>query len=193
MISGVRGEIVSKIPGAVLVDLHGMILKVLTSQTTIGDIGAAGELVELKTHLYVREDQITLFGFASQDELELFELLMTVSGIGPRVALSVLSTARPNEIHHAIETEDVTLLSRVPGIGKKTANRIIFDLRGKLPEREDAVLASISSSDQEALEALQALGYTFAESRTALGDVVRFDGQTVEERVYAALQSLARG
>lgn len=193
MISGVRGEIVSKIPGAVLVDLHGMILKVLTSQTTIGDIGAAGELVELKTHLYVREDQITLFGFASQDELELFELLMTVSGIGPRVALSVLSTARPNEIHHAIETEDVTLLSRVPGIGKKTANRIIFDLRGKLPEREDATLASISSSDQEALEALQALGYTFAESRTALGDVVRFDGQTVEERVYAALQSLARG
>ena len=143
MISGVRGEIVSKLPGAVLVDLHGMILKVLTSQTTIGDIGAAGELVELKTHLYVREDQITLFGFASQDELELFELLMTVSGIGPRVALSVLSTARPNEIHHAIETEDVTVLSRVPGIGKKTANRIIFDLRGKLPEREDAVLASI--------------------------------------------------
>jgi Holliday junction DNA helicase RuvA len=193
MISGVRGEIVSKIPGAVLVDLHGMILKVLTSQTTLGDIGAAGELVELKTHLYVREDQITLFGFAGQDELELFELLMTVSGIGPRVALSVLSTARPNEIHHAIETEDVTLLSRVPGIGKKTANRIIFDLRGKLPEREDAVLSSISSSDQEALEALQALGYTFAESRTALGDVVRFDGQTVEERVYAALQSLARG
>ena len=193
MISGVRGEIVSKISGAVLVDLHGLILKVLTSQTTIGDIGAAGELVELKTHLYVREDQITLFGFASQDELELFELLMTVSGIGPRVALSVLSTARPNEIHHAIETEDVTLLSRVPGIGKKTANRIIFDLRGKLPEREETVLASISSSDQEALEALQALGYTFVEARTALGDVARFEGQTVEERVYSALQSLSRG
>lgn len=192
MISGVRGEIVSKIPGAVLVDLHGLILKVLTSQTTIGDIGAAGELVELKTHLYVREDQITLFGFAGQDELELFELLMTVSGIGPRVALSVLSTARPAEIHRAIETEDVTLLSRVPGIGKKTANRIIFDLRGKLPEREETALTSISSSDQEALEALQALGYTFAEARTALGEITRFDGQTVEERVYAALQSLAR-
>ncbi|HVB64330.1 MAG TPA: Holliday junction branch migration protein RuvA, partial [Nitrolancea sp.] len=126
MINGVRGEIVAKIPGAVLVDLHGLILKVLTSQTTIGDIGGAGELVELKTHLYVREDQITLFGFESQDELDLFELLMTVSGIGPRVALSVLSTARPDEIHGAIESEDVNLLSRVPGIGKKTANRIIF-------------------------------------------------------------------
>ena len=193
MINGVRGEIVAKIPGAVLVDLHGLILKVLTSQTTIGDIGSAGELVELKTHLYVREDQITLFGFESQDELDLFELLMTVSGIGPRVALSVLSTARPDEIHRAIESEDVNLLSRVPGIGKKTANRIIFDLRGKLPERESAGLTSISSHDQEALEALQALGYTFAEARVALAEVSRFEGQTVEERVYAALQSLARG
>jgi len=193
MINGVCGEIVAKIPGAVLVDLHGLILKVLTSQTTIGDIGSAGELVELKTHLYVREDQITLFGFESQDELDLFELLMTVSGIGPRVALSVLSTARPDEIHGAIESEDVNLLSRVPGIGKKTANRIIFDLRGKLPERESAGLTSISSHDQEALEALQALGYTFAESRLALAEVSRFEGQTVEERVYAALQSLARG
>jgi Holliday junction DNA helicase RuvA len=193
MINGVRGEIVAKLPGAVLVDLHGLILKVLTSQTTIGDIGAAGELVELKTHLYVREDQITLFGFASQDELDLFELLMTVSGIGPRVALSVLSTARPDEIHRGIESEDVDLLSRVPGIGKKTANRIIFDLRGKLPEREIAGLTSLSTRDQEALEALQALGYTFVEARTALGEVSRFEGQTVEERVYAALQSLARG
>jgi holliday junction DNA helicase RuvA len=193
MINGVRGEIVAKIPGAILVDLHGLILKVLSSQTTIGDIGSAGELVELKTHLYVREDQITLFGFESQEELDLFELLMTVSGIGPRVALSVLSTARPDEIHGAIESEDVNLLSRVPGIGKKTANRIIFDLRGKLPERESAGLTSISSHDQEALEALQALGYTFAEARTALGEVSRFEGQTVEERVYAALQSLARG
>jgi Holliday junction DNA helicase RuvA len=192
MINGVRGEIVAKIPGAVLVDLHGLILKVLTSQTTIGDIGAAGELVELKTHLYVREDQITLFGFASQDELDLFELLMTVSGIGPRVALSVLSTARPDEIHRGIESEDVDLLSRVPGIGKKTANRIIFDLRGKLPEREITGVTSLSTHDQEALEALQALGYTFVEARSALGEVSRFEGQTVEERVYAALQSLAR-
>lgn len=192
MISGVRGQIVAKIPGAVLVDLHGLILKVLTSQTTIGDIGVPGDPVDLLTHLYVREDQLTLFGFASQEELDLFELLMTVSGIGPRVALSVLSTERPDNIHRAIESEDVALLSRVPGIGKKTANRIIFDLRGKLPQRELAGATPLGQHDQEALDALQALGYTFAEARAALTDVSRFEGQTVEERVYAALQSLSR-
>jgi Holliday junction DNA helicase RuvA len=192
MISGVRGRIVSKVPGAVLVDLHGLILKVLTSQTTIGDVGDPGEQVDLLTHLYVREDQLTLFGFATQDELDLFELLLTVSGVGPRVALSVLSTARPEEIHGAIEAEDVNLLSRVPGIGKKTASRIIFDLRGKLPERGTAGLTPIGAQDQEALDALQSLGYSMAEARAALSGVERFEGQTSEERVYAALQTLAR-
>ncbi len=192
MISGVRGRIASKVPGAVLVDLHGLILKILTSQTTISDVGAPGDEIDLLTHLYVREDQLTLFGFASQEELDLFELLLTVSGVGPRVALSVLSTARPIEIHGAIETEDVNLLSRVPGIGKKTASRIIFDLRGKLPERTGEGVVSIGVQDQEALDALQSLGYSLAEARSALAGVERFEGQTSEERVYAALQTLAR-
>lgn len=192
MISGVRGRIVSKAEGSVQIDLHGLTLRILTSQTTISDVGSPGEQVELLTHLYVREDQITLFGFASKDELDLFELLLTVSGVGPRVALSVLSTARPNEVEQAIETEDVNLLSRVPGIGKKTAGRIIFDLRGKLPEREGKSAAPLVAQDQEALEALQSLGYSTVEARNALSGVDRFEGQTVEERVYAALQTLAR-
>ncbi|MGA7673317.1 MAG: Holliday junction branch migration protein RuvA [Nitrolancea sp.] len=192
MISGVRGQIVSKVPGAVLVDLHGLILKVLTSQTTISDVGDPGDQAEFLTHLYVREDQLTLFGFATQDELDLFELLLTVSGVGPRVALSVLSTARPDEIHAAIESEDVNLLSRVPGIGKKTASRIIFDLRGKLPERVGEGVVPMGAQDQEALDALQSLGYSMAEARSALAGVDRFEGQTSEERVYAALQTLSR-
>ncbi len=192
MISGVHGSIVAKVSGAVLIDLHGLVLKVLTSQTTIGDLGNPGDDAELVTHLYVREDQLTLFGFASQDELDLFELLLTVNGIGPRVALSVLSTARADEIYGAIESEDVDLLSRVPGIGKKTAGRIIFDLRGKLPERAASGLAPLGAHDQEALDALEALGYSMSEARSALSEVARFEGQTVEERVYAALQALAR-
>lgn len=192
MISGVRGRIVSKAEGSVQIDLHGLILRVLTSQTTISDLGSLGEQVELLTHLYVREDQLTLFGFTSKNELDLFELLLTVSGVGPRVALSVLSTARPSEIEQAIESEDVNVLSRVPGIGKKTAGRIIFDLRGKLPEREGKGAAPLVAQDQEALEALQSLGYSAVEARNALAGVERFDGQTVEERVYAALQTLAR-
>lgn len=191
MISGIRGRIAGKQPGAIFVDLHGLTLRVLTSQTTVGDAGENGEPIELVTHLYVREDQLTLFGFSTAEELQLFELLNTVTGIGPRVALSVLSSGRPDEIHRAIANEDVAMLSRVPGIGKKTANRIIFDLRGKLPESV-VVGMQLGSKDREALEALQALGYSLAESHEALSQVGHAEGQTVEERVFAALQSLAR-
>lgn len=194
MISGVRGRIHAKLPGVVLVDLHGLILQVLTSQNTISDIGEPGDEVELVTRLYVREDQMTLFGFSGADELRLFELLLTVSGVGPRVALNILSFARPEEVHRTIAAEDVTALSRVPGIGKKTASRIILELRGKLPEPAGAAEGgqSFVAADAEALEALQALGYTGAEARDALARVARAEGQTVEERVYAALQTLAR-
>jgi Holliday junction DNA helicase RuvA len=192
MISGIRGRIAGKQPGAILVDLHGLTLRVLSSQTTVADVGEIGDPIDLVTHLYVREDQLTLFGFSTAEELQLFELLNTVTGIGPRVALSVLSSGRPEEIHRAIANEDVAMLSRVPGIGKKTANRIIFDLRGKLPEAV-VVGMQIGSKDREALEALQALGYSTAEAHEALSQVGQTEGQTIEERVYAALQSLARG
>lgn len=193
MISGVRGRIAAKLPGIVLVDLHGLILRVLTSQSTVAEIGEPGDEVELVTHLHVREDQITLFGFATAEELQLFEVLISVSGVGPKVALSLLSSAPPLEIHRAIASEDVALLSSVPGIGKKTASRIIFDLRGKLPEPVGGPAGpAFAAGDVEAMEALQALGYTGAEARDALARVERREGQTVEERVYAALQALAR-
>lgn len=194
MISGVRGRIHGKIPGAVLVDLHGLILSVLTSQTTLVEIGSIGEEVELVTRLVVREDQLTLYGFATQDELQLFDLLLTVSGVGPRMALGLLSSAPVDDVRRIIAAEDVAMLSRVPGIGKKTAGRIILELRGKLPEPAGAPLAGVVSTiDAEALEALQALGYSGVEARDALGRVERHEDQTVEERVYAALQALARG
>ena len=192
MISGVRGRLVAKLPGIVLVDLHGLTLRVLTSQTTVGDIGEVGQEVELVTHLRVREDEITLFGFAGPEELQLFEVLLTVTGVGPRVALNILSSGRPEDVHRAIASEDVTVLSRVPGIGKKTASRIILELRGKLPEATGGALPAIASVDAEVLEALQALGYSGAEARDALARVERREGQSAEERIYAALQTLAR-
>ncbi len=192
MISGVRGRIAGKLPGIVLVDLHGLILRVLTSQTTVGNIGDVGDEVELVTRLQVREDQLVLYGFATPDELQLFELLLSVSGVGPKLALSLLSSAPTDDIRAAIAAEDVGLLSRVPGVGKKTASRIILELRGKLPEPVGALNPALASADVEALEALQALSYTAAEARDALSRVERREGQTVEERVFAALQTLAR-
>lgn len=193
MIAGVRGRIAGRFPGTVLVDLHGLILQVLTSATTLGDIGETGSEVELVTHLHVREDQLTLFGFATRDELQLFLLLLGVTGVGPKAALSILSTARPSELARAIEAGDADLLSRAPGIGRKTANRIILDLRGKLPEQAGGPAGPISAADVEALEALESLGYSAAEARTALAQVEPQTGQTVEQRVFAALQQLSRG
>lgn len=192
MISGVRGRLVAKLPGILLVDLHGLTLRVLTSQTTIGDVGGVGQEVELVTHLRVREDEISLFGFAAPEELQLFEVLLTVTGVGPRVALNILSSGRPEDVHRAIAAEDVAALSRVPGIGKKTASRIILELRGKLPEATAGAMPALASADAEVLEALQALGYSGIEARDALARVERREGQTVEDRVYAVLQSLSR-
>jgi Holliday junction DNA helicase RuvA len=195
MISGVRGRIISKLPSIIQVDVGGIFIRVLTSQYSVEQSAETGEEVTLFTHLYVREDQLTLFGFTAQDELQCFELLMGVSGIGPRVALGLLSAARPDDIYAAIASEDTLFLSRMPGIGKKTAGRIIFDLRGKLPEPTGVELATgavaARTEDLEALEALQALGYTAAEARDALSRIESRDTLTVEERVFTALQSLA--
>ena len=193
MIRGLHGRIAGLTASAVLVDLHGLILETMTSRTTLSDLGEVGEMVTLHTYLYVREDQLALYGFSTEEELALFEVLLSVSGIGPRVALAILSSARPEEIRHAIDVEDVALLSRVPGIGKKTASRIIFDLRGKLPEPSGQAPAPVSPADAEVLEALQALGYSAVEARDALRRAEPREGQTVEERVFAALQALAQG
>ncbi len=192
MIRGIRGRLVAKQPGAVLVDLHGLILRVYTSQTTLADLGQPGEEVELVTHLRVREDELALYGFASAAELELFELLIGVSGVGPRAALALLSIARPDELGQMIAAEDVERLSRAPGIGRKTASRIVLELRGKLPALAPVGERAGITPDREVIEALMALGYTAAEAREAAARVNPAEAPTLEERVLAALRLLAR-
>ncbi len=196
MISGVRGNIISKLPGIIQVDVGGIFIRVLTSQHSVDLAGDVGDEVTMVTHLQVREDDLTLFGFVAPEELQCFQLLIGVKGIGPRVALGLLSAGRPDDIYQAIANEDTQFLSRMPGIGKKTANQIIFDLRGKLPEpTDDEVAAGVPvarrSDDVDAIEALQTLGYTASEARDALSQVDTQEGQTVEERVFNALQVLA--
>ncbi|MCM8748244.1 Holliday junction branch migration protein RuvA [Thermomicrobiaceae bacterium CFH 74404] len=192
MIRGVRGRLVAKQPGAVLVDLHGFILRLYTSQTTLADLGQPGEEVELVTHLRVREDELALYGFASAAELELFELLIGVSGVGPRAALALLSIARPDELSQIIAAEDVDRLSRAPGIGRKTASRIVLELRGKLPALAPSGERAEMAPDREVVEALMALGYSATEAREAASRVSPAEAPTLEERVLAALRLLAR-
>jgi Holliday junction DNA helicase RuvA len=190
MISGLIGRLDTKLADAVLIDVGGVIYRVGTSTTTINDIGDAGEIVRLSTHLFVREDQLTLYGFATQDELRLFETLISVTGVGPRMACAILSHFAPDRLHEAIAQENVDLLATVPGVGKKTAARLIVELRGKLPS-----VAGISpltgGIDAEVVEALRALGYTTAEAHSATARTKSTSGATVEERVVAALRDLA--
>ena len=190
MIAGVRGVVARVDETAIVVDLHGFMVRVHSSTHTLASL-EAGQPVELVTHLIVREDALTLYGFATEPELQLFTLLLGVNGVGPRVALSLLSFDEPSALYRAIANEDTTLLSRVPGVGKVTAGRIIFDLKRKLPDEIPGTVSAVDNIDRDALNALESLGYTTAEARSGLAAVEQRSGMTVEERVFAALQRLS--
>jgi holliday junction DNA helicase RuvA len=188
MISGLRGEIVSKSEDAILVDVHGVIYRVGTSTNTLAETGAAGDSIELMTSLIVREDAMLLFGFATAEELRFFEVMIGVSGIGPRLACAILSTFRPDGLYAAVQQGDVDLLATVPGIGKKTASRMIVELSGKLPEAQ--FVHDIMLQDRDVLDALRAMGYSSSEAQQALIRANINPGMTTEERLLAAFQQL---
>jgi Holliday junction DNA helicase RuvA len=193
MIAGIRGTIEALEPAAVVVDLHGFMLRVHASSRTLAAMGGIGDQVELHTHLVVREDALTLYGFPDPSELELFQLLLTVNGVGPRVALNVLGFGDPGVVFGAIGDGDTRLLSKIPGIGQRTAERIVLDLRGKLPRHIPTGASPATPADDEAVEALEALGYSPLEARNAVAGIEGRSGMSVEERVFSALQRLARG
>lgn len=192
MIAGVKGIITAIEPSAVVVDLHGLRVRVSTSTRVLAGLGGVNEPIELVTHLVVREDALSLYGFIEPSDLELFLLLLGVTGVGPRVALNVLSFGDQSMVLDAIANGDAKLLSKVPGIGQRTAERIVLDLRGKLPDVAPTGATAQDAPDRDAIEALEALGYTSIEARNALSAVQQRASMTVEERVFAALQRLAQ-
>ncbi len=189
MIAGLRGQLERVEEDAAIVNLHGFMVRVLAPGSTLAALPVAGSEIELLTHLIVREDALTLYGFSTGAELQLFELLITVNGVGPRVAMNLLSFSDPAALYQAIADEDTTTLSRAPGIGKVTAGRIILDLKRKLPDDFAPSLGGQPDDrDREAVAALESLGYTGGEARSALGSVENRANLTVEERVVAALR-----
>ena len=144
--------------------------------------------VLLHTHHVVREDGQFLFGFASRDELALFEMLTSVSGVGPKAALALLSVSRPADLAAAIAAGDAAALARAPGVGKKTAERLIVDLRGKVARVSDDVLPGAAPTGDEAAAALIALGYSASEAAAALRGVPPPSKATTEERIRMALR-----
>jgi Holliday junction DNA helicase RuvA len=155
-------------------------------------VGGPGRRVHLHTHLLVREDDLTLYGFESEDDLQLFELLLGVNGVGPKVALAILGTLSPELLRSAILREETAVLQRVPGIGRKTAERIMFQLRDKLDVGTvQAGLPLVSDVDADVIDLLTGLGFSIVEAQTALQNIPR-DVQSIDQRVQLALQHLDR-
>ncbi len=191
MIAQLRGQIIKRGDDFVILDVHGVGFRVRVPASTLESLGMEGSNAELLTHLQVREDDLSLFGFATEDELELFELLLTVSGIGPKAALGILSAAPSQTVRAAIAQNNLDLLTGIPGIGKKTAQRLVLELKGKveLPEGE---FAEVSPLDQEVVAALVTLGYSAAEAQRAARAVPASE-KVLEDRIRAALRYLGGG
>ncbi len=187
MIATLRGEITQIEDSALVIELGGAGMRVHVPLPLRGRV-KVGESVLLHTHLVVREDSLNLYGFETRAERDLYTMLLSVSGIGPRLALSVLSSLALDTVKRAVFNEESDILSRVPGIGKKTAQRIILALHDKL-KPTDALreVAAMSDTDSEVRAALTALGYSVIEAQTAIQSIPKEAPDDVEERLRLAL------
>lgn len=188
MISSLLGELQSKEDNSLVVAVGGVGLRVAVPKGLAEKL-AAGDKVFLHTHLIVRENDLALYGFESDEDRRLFTMLLGVDGVGPKVALSVLSTLTVDAIQRAVFNDEPELLSRVPGVGKKTAQKIALHLKDRLrPADALAKVAALSEADSETLAALAALGYSIVEAQAAIQSIPKDAPQDVEERLRLALQ-----
>ena len=189
LISSVRGTLESTGPDWVDVAIGGITVRVNAPAPSVEALGQVGSSVRLFTSLQVREDSLTLYGFDTPEARQTFETLIGINGVGPSVALSILSIFKPEALAAAVESGDVKSFTAVPRVGRKTASRILLELKGKLDLNWGA--ASAPAPDADALEALTALGYTQVEAREALSSLADNDGASMEDKVRMALQRLA--
>ena len=192
MIGRLNGTLADKNPPQVLVDCHGVGYEVDVPMSTFYNLPGVGEKVTLLTHFVVREDAQVLFGFGSAAEREAFRQLIRISGVGPRTALSVLSGMSVADIAQAVTAQDATRLIKVPGIGKKTAERLLLELKGKIGADLGSTPGAGPATDAQAdiLQALVALGYSDKEAQAALKPLPKDVG--VSEGIKLALKALAR-
>ena len=198
MIAYLRGRVLTTTAETAIVDVNGVGYEAYCSGGAFRKI-TVGELVELHTYLQVKEDGMTLFGFADPKEKELFLKLITVSGVGPKMGIAVLAALSADEFAQAVAMADVKRLSTVKGLGKKTAEKIVLELHGKIsaaeimevsgePRVTEAPMAKLSAADEEAVSALMGLGFTKAESAQAVKKAHEAGAQSVEEVIMQALR-----
>lgn len=198
MFAYIKGSLEQKSNNYVVIDVGGIGYKIFMATKAIEALGEIGEVVKVHTHYYVREDNISLYGFNTNEELRMFELLLQVSGIGAKSAIAMLSEISPSSFSLAVISDDISQLVKIPGIGKKTAARIVLELKDKLKTEEaitktEEVKLSITNEEEtsEAIAALQVLGYTKREIEKALENVDTKNLQ-LEEIIKQGLKNLAR-
>ena len=193
MIVAVRGSLESVGPDWVHVQVGGVTLQVFVPASGIGELGPIGSQVRLFTHLRLRDEQFVLYGFPTPAALELFLMLTSVSGVGPRLSLALLSSLGAGRLQQAITDGDVAALSAAPGVGRRTAGRVILELKGRLDEGLADSLPVTSTGDSEVIEALMALGYSATEARRAVNGLQDTSELSLEERIRLALQQFGAG
>lgn len=200
MIGWLRGVVLEATPGTVLLDVNGVGYRLSVPDSALRNIRGVGQEASFHVHTHVREDAIVLFGFASRSELRLFERVVGVSGVGPKLALSILSHLSPEAFARAVVHGDSAALTKIPGVGKKTAARIVLELKDKLAKEwsdgggDDAAgWAPPGGPLDDAVAALMALGYTQAEAEHAVRDAAAtVDTSDLSRLITAALKRLDR-
>lgn len=192
MIATLEGTLEYRGVDSVIINVGGIGFQVHVPGSTLSQLGAIKDKVSLYTHLHLREDNVSLYGFASEEELGLFKNLISVSGIGPKAALALLSALNPEQLAMAIASGNVDVISQVPGIGKKIAGRLVVELKGKL-EREwkKGAVLPLAAENIDAIAALTNLGYSLREATQAVSNLPDSAVLSLEEKVKMALQQLA--
>ncbi len=190
MIRTLRGSVIGRGKDHVVVDVGGVGLKVFVVESAAA-VAVIGDPVFLHTYLQVREDALNLYGFAGEDELGIFELLLGVSGVGPKVALATLNVMTPDSLRMAVASEEPAMIARVPGVGKRTAEKIVLELRDKVKGPVGiAALAQTTDIDAEVIEALISLGYSVVEAQRAVQKLPK-EATSVADRLRLALSQFS--
>jgi Holliday junction DNA helicase RuvA len=193
MIASVEGKLLNIRQDSLVVDVGGVGLQLFVPRNVLESLPGPGRTIFLHTHLIVRETELTLYGFDTDDDLRLFQTLLGVNGVGPKVALAILGTLSPEMLRGAVQREEAAVLQRVPGIGKKTAERVMFQLRDKLDYAADiSATPLVSDIDADVIDILTTLGFSIVEAQSALQNVPR-EVTDLDDRVQAALQYLDQG
>ena len=204
MLAYIKGELANKSRGYVVIDVGGLGYKVYMSELSMENIGNIGDVVKVHTYYRVMEDDISIFGFNTNEELRLFELLISVSGVGAKTAITMLGTIKPEEFAIAIISNDINTLKKLPGIGVKTAQRIVLELKDKLKKEKQIEELSIATEKstlikneiekdkklEEVFDALQVLGYNSKDIENAMNKIDK--SLSLEELIRAGIKELAK-